>query len=138
MRIPLLVLAVLAVVAVPALGANRGPTRAQRAAARVVIRHCVGGQSLARDRTPALLLARRTLPSDIAEYTDCADRIARALRARGYVRPRGRDRVAAVRADCARGYIGHRFARATLLRTRRNLRPSESACRRLVRRELRR
>jgi hypothetical protein len=136
MRLPLLVIAVLAALAAPALAA-KGPTKAQKAAAKKVIVHCSKGQSLKRDSTSALLLARRTLPADVAEYSDCPDRIARALKARHYVRPVGRDRVASVLADCRDGYIDHRFRRTTLQRANRHLRAKDTACKKAIARELR-
>lgn len=137
MRLLSLVLVLLAVLAVPALAAQ-GPDRTQKAAARKVIRHCASGRSLQHDPTAALLLARRTLPADISQYSDCEQRIARALSTRHYARPPGRDRVASVLADCRDGSLDRRFPRTTLQRARRHAPAAGEDCVTLVERELRR
>ena len=134
----LLVLAALLSMAVPALAA-KAQTTAERAAARKVIHDCVTGRSLRRHSTRAILLARRTLPTDVSEYSDCQDRIAGALRARRYVRPRGPDRVASVLADCRDRFLDRRYPRATLLRAHRHLRSADRrACGAVIARDLRR
>ncbi len=48
--------------------------------ASTVVRACVGGQPLRRYRSASLLRAQNRLPADVAEYTDCAERLAAASR----------------------------------------------------------
>lgn len=133
---PLLVLAALLALAGPAFGSAH-PSKAERRAVAKVFRDCGSGRSLRGAKPSTLLLARRTIPADIDEYTDCRDRIRAALKARHYVRPKGRDRVASVLADCrADRTLDHRYPRATLLRARRHLTGSER-CRAAIARDLR-